>query len=442
MSASASDARLVDIGMPRLSDSMEEATILTWLKRPGDAVARGEPLVEVETDKATMVYESETAGVLEEIVVDDGSTADLGAVIARIRVGGAGGGASRSGSGSGSGQPAPASPSAARPRVEVEFRDAIRQALDEELARDERVFLFGEDVAAAGGVFAVTPGLYEKHGPDRVFDTPISELAMTGAAYGAAITGKRPVLEIMFGDFLALSMDTLINQASKYWFLTGGKQGVPLVIRSVVGGGGRFGAIHSQMPVSWLMGITGLKIVAPATPADAKGLLKAAVRDDNPVVFLEHKRLYSLKGEVGGDEVVPLGRARIAREGSRITLVTAMKGVHDCLAAADLLAAEGVDAEVVDLRTLRPLDLETVLASVVKTNRVAVVEEGPLTGGWAGEMLALIAEHGLGELDDAWRIATPDTPIPYSPPLEDAHLPGPERIAAEVRGRVSPAGDG
>jgi pyruvate/2-oxoglutarate/acetoin dehydrogenase E1 component len=437
VSASASDTRVVDIGMPRLSDSMEEATILTWLKRPGDAVARGEALVEVETDKATMVYESEAAGVLEEIVVDDGSTADLGAVIARIRVGGA---AAAAAPPTPAAAAEPASPSAATPGVE--FRDAIRQALDEELARDERVFLFGEDVAVAGGVFAVTPGLQEKHGPDRVFDTPISELAMTGAAYGAAITGKRPVLEIMFGDFLALSMDTLINQASKYWFLTGGKQGVPLVIRSVVGAGGRFGAIHSQMPVSWLMGITGLKIVAPATPADAKGLLKAAIRDENPVVFLEHKRLYTLKGEVGGDEVVPLGRARIAREGSRITLVSAMKGVHDCLAAADLLAAEGVDAEVVDLRTLRPLDLETVLASVVKTNRVAVVEEGPLTGGWAGEMLALIAEHGLGELDDAWRIATPDTPIPYSPALEDAHLPGPERIAAEVRSRVSPASDG
>ena len=325
---------------------------------------------------------------------------------------------------------------------ELSYAEAIREALAQAMTADPRVFLFGEDVALAGGVFAVTPGLHEKHGPDRVFDTPISELAMTGAAYGAAITGRRPVLEIMFGDFLALSMDTLINQASKYWFLTGGKQGVPLVIRSVVGGGGRFGAIHSQMPVSWLMGITGLKIVAPATPADAKGLLKAAIRDDNPVVFLEHKRLYSLKGEVGGDEVVPLGRARIAREGSRISLVTAMKGVHDCLAAADLLAADGIDAEVVDLRTLRPLDLETVLASVEKTNRVAVVEEGPLTGGWAGEMLALIAEHGLGDLDDAWRIATPDTPIPYSPPLEDAHLPGPERIAAEVRRRVSPASDG
>jgi pyruvate/2-oxoglutarate/acetoin dehydrogenase E1 component len=318
--------------------------------------------------------------------------------------------------------------------AEIDFREAVRSALDEELERDERVILFGEDVAVAGGVFATTPGLYEKYGARRVFDTPISELAMTGAAYGAAITGLRPVLEIMFGDFLALSMDSLINQATKYWFLTGERQGCPLVIRSVVGAGGRFGAIHSQMPVSWLMGITGLKIAAPATPADAKGLLKAAIRDENPVVFFEHKRLYPVKGEVDGDSV-ELGRAGVVREGDDVTLVSAMKGVHDCLEAADRLAAEGVSAEVIDLRTLRPLDLPTVLASVAKTNRVAVVEEGPLTGGWAGEVLALVTEEGLGDLDDAWRIATDNTPIPYSPPLEDAFLPGPERIAAEVLAR-------
>ncbi len=316
--------------------------------------------------------------------------------------------------------------------AELAFREAVRQALDEELERDERVIFFGEDVAIAGGVFAVTPGLHEKHGAARVFDTPISELALTGAAYGAAITGLRPVLEIMFGDFLALSMDSLINQATKYWFLTGGRQSVPLVIRSVVGAGGRFGAIHSQMPVSWLMGIPGLKIVAPATPADAKGLLKAAIRDENPVVFFEHKRLYSLTGESGGDEPIPLGSARVVREGADVTLVSAMKGVHDCLAAADALAESGVDAEVIDLRTLRPLDVDTVIASVGKTNRVAVVEEGPLTGGWAGEVLALVTEHSLGDLDDAWRIATSNSPIPYSPPLEDAFLPGPERIAREV----------
>jgi pyruvate/2-oxoglutarate/acetoin dehydrogenase E1 component len=314
---------------------------------------------------------------------------------------------------------------------EVEFREAIRQALDEELERDERVIFFGEDVAVAGGVFAVTPGLAEKYGPRRVFDTPISELAMTGAAYGAAVSGLRPVLEIMFGDFLALSMDSLINQATKYWFLTQERQSVPLVIRSVVGGGGRFGAIHSQMPVSWLTGIPGLKIVAPATPADAKGLLKSAIRDDNPVVFFERKRLYSNKGAVNGD-VIELGRAAVVREGTDVTLVSAMKAVHDCLAAAELLAERGVSAEVIDLRTLRPLDSETVVRSVQKTNRIAVVEEGPLTGGWAGEVLALVTEHALGDLDDAWRITTANSPIPYSPPLEDAFLPSPERIADEV----------
>jgi pyruvate/2-oxoglutarate/acetoin dehydrogenase E1 component len=319
--------------------------------------------------------------------------------------------------------------------TEIDFREAVRSALDEELERDERVILFGEDVAVAGGVFATTPGLYEKYGPQRVFDTPISELAMTGAAYGAAITGLRPVLEIMFGDFLALSMDSLINQATKYWFLTGGRQGCPLVIRSVVGAGGRFGAIHSQMPVSWLMGVTGLKVVAPATPRAARGLLKAAIRDENPVVYFEHKRLYQVKGDAGGAEPLELGRAEVVREGDDVTLVSAMKGVHDCLEAADRLAEQGVSAEVIDLQTLRPIDLDTVLASVVKTNRVAVVEEGPLTGGWAGEVLALVTEHGLGDLDDAWRIATANTPIPYSPPLEDAFLPGPERIAAEVLAR-------
>ncbi len=319
--------------------------------------------------------------------------------------------------------------------AELEFRQALREALDEELERDERVILFGEDVAIAGGVFAVTPGLYEKYGDRRVFDTPISELAMTGAAYGAAVTGLRPVLEIMFGDFLALSMDSLINQATKYWFLTGERHSVPLVIRSVVGAGGRFGAIHSQMPVSWLMGVPGLKIVAPATPADAKSLLKASIRDDNPVVFFEHKRLYNLKGEVNGADAGELGRALVVREGTDVTLVSAMKGVHDSLAAADLLSERGVSAEVIDLRTLRPVDVETVVRSVQKTNRVAVVEEGPLTGGWAGEVLALVTEHALGDLDDAWRIATDNTPIPYSPPLEDAFLPGPERIADEVLSR-------
>ena len=317
----------------------------------------------------------------------------------------------------------------------IAFRTAVRDALDEELAADERVIFFGEDVALAGGVFATTTGLYEKYGERRVFDTPISELALAGAAFGSAVTGLRPVIEIMFGDFLTLAMDMLVNQASKYWFLTQEQVGVPLVIRSVVGAGGRFGAIHSQMPASWFMGVPGLKIVAPSSPADAKALLKAAVRDDNPVLFFEHKRLYGLEGEVNGD-VGRLGEARVVREGSDLTLVTAMKGVHDALDAADRLEKERISVEVIDLRTLRPIDTETVLASVRKTNRIAVVEEGPLTGGWAGEVVARVTEEALGYLDDAWRMATPDTPIPYSPPLEDAFLPGAERIVSDIRRRL------
>ncbi len=312
------------------------------------------------------------------------------------------------------------------------FRTAIRDALDEELAADERVILFGEDIAVAGGVFATTTGLYDKYGPERVFDTPISELALAGAAFGSAVTGLRPVIEIMFGDFLTLAMDSLVNQSTKYWFLTQEQVSVPLVIRSVVGAGGRFGAIHSQMPVSWFMGVPGLKIVCPSTPADAKALLKAAIRDDNPVLFFEHKRLYTLEGEVNGGHG-RLGEAAVVREGSDVTVATAMKSVHDSLDAAETLERDGISVEVVDLRTLRPFDLETVLASVRKTNRLVVVEEGPRTGGWAGELLASVTEHALGHLDDAWRIATPDTPIPYSPPLEDAFLPGPDRIASEIR---------
>jgi acetoin:2,6-dichlorophenolindophenol oxidoreductase subunit beta len=316
--------------------------------------------------------------------------------------------------------------------AEVEFREAIRQALDEELAHDESVIFFGEDVAAAGGVFATTPGLLEKHGPDRVFDTPISELALAGAAYGSAIGGLRPVIEIMFGDFLPLVMDSLVNQAAKYWYLSNEQAGVPLVVRSAIGGGGRFGAIHSQMPISWFQGVPGLKIVCPATPADAKGLLKAAIRDENPVLFFEHKRLYAVTGEVNGDVGV-IGEAAVVRPGTDVTLVSAMRTLHECLAAAETLAGEGVHCEVIDLRTLRPLDTATVLRSVEKTNRLLVVEEGPRTGGWAAEVLATVAQEGLGDIDDARRLTTPDHPIPYSPPLEDAFVPGADAIAAAVR---------
>jgi pyruvate/2-oxoglutarate/acetoin dehydrogenase E1 component len=319
----------------------------------------------------------------------------------------------------------------------LEFRVAIRDAIAEEMDHDPLVVFFGEDVAAAGGVFKATPGLLERFGRERVFDTPISELALAGAAYGAAITGLRPIFEIMFGDFMALPMDSLVNQSAKYWYVSNEQGSVPLVVRSAVGAGGRFGAIHSQNHGTWFNGVPGLKIVFPSTPAEAKGLLKAAIRDPNPVIFLEHKRLYSVKGEAPPqDEVLPLGKARMARAGDDLTIVTIGKGVSDALAAADQLAADGIDAAVVDLRTLRPLDLDTVLTSVASTNRLLAVEEGPRTGGWATGVLGAVAEAGLHDLDDVWIVATDETPVPYSPALEDAFLPSPASIVASVRGRL------
>jgi pyruvate/2-oxoglutarate/acetoin dehydrogenase E1 component len=322
--------------------------------------------------------------------------------------------------------------------AKLEFRAAIRDAIAEEMERDESVIFFGEDVAAAGGVFKATPELHERFSEDRVFDTPISELALAGAAFGAAVTGLRPVFEIMFGDFMALPMDSLVNQAAKFWYVSNEQGSVPLVVRSAVGGGGRFGAMHSQIHGTWFQGIPGIKIAAPSTPAEAKGLLKAAIRDDNPVIFLEHKRLYSVKGPPpeNGD-VLPLGRARVAREGTDLTIVSIAKGVADSLAAAELLADDGIDAEVLDLRTLRPLDTQTVLESVAKTNRIAAVEEGPRLGGWAANLLGTVSAEALHDLDDVWVIATDETPVPYSPPLEDAFIPSAESIAAELRGRLA-----
>jgi acetoin:2,6-dichlorophenolindophenol oxidoreductase subunit beta len=322
----------------------------------------------------------------------------------------------------------------------LEFRVAIRDAIAEEMERDPTVVFLGEDVAAAGGVFKATPGLHEQFGGDRVVDTPISELALAGTAFGAAVTGMRPIIEIMFGDFMALPMDALVNQAAKYWYISNEQASVPLVVRSAVGGGGRFGAVHSQTHGTWFQGIPGVKIAMPSTAAEAKGLLKGAIRDPNPVIFLEHKRLYSVKDEVPDRiDAIALGQARIARAGEDLTIVSVGKGVRDALAAAEQLAGDGVDAEVVDLRTLRPLDLATVLESVEKTNRLLAVEEGPRTGGWATGVLGAVAEAALHDLDDAWIIATDETPIPYSPTLEDAFMPDAGTIVEEVRGRLGAA---
>ena len=324
----------------------------------------------------------------------------------------------------------------------LEFRVAVRDAIAEEIDRDDSVVFFGEDVAAAGGVFKATPDLHQRFGAERVFDTPISELALAGAAFGAAVTGLRPIVEIMFGDFMALPMDSLVNQSAKFWYVSNEQGSVPLVMRSAVGAGGRFGAIHSQIHATWFQGIPGLKIACPSSPADATGRLKAAVRDDNPVLFLEHKRLYSVKGPPPEDELVPLGRAGVLREGSDLTIVSVMRGVPDSLAAAERLAGEGVEAEVIDLRTLRPLDLDTVLRSVEKTNRLVAVEEGPRTGGWAAGLLGAVAEEGLHDLDDLWSITTEETPIPYSPALEDPFLPSADAIVESVQSRLGAGAPG
>jgi len=286
-------------------------------------------------------------------------------------------------------------------------------------------------------VFKATPDLTDRFGPDRVFDTPISELALAGMAYGAAVTGMRPVFEIMFGDFMALPMDSLVNQAAKFWYISNEQGSVPLVVRSAVGGGGRFGAIHSQTHGTWFQGVPGLKIVFPSSPAEAKGLLKASIRDDNPVIFLEHKRLYSVKGPApANDEVIPIGRAGIPRSGDDLTIVSVGKSVSDALAAADQLATDGVSVEVIDLRSLRPLDVQTVLESVGKTNRLLAVEEGPQTGGWAAGLVGAVAAEGLHDLDDTWIITTAETPIPYSPTLEDAFIPDTDAIVESVRSRA------
>ncbi|MBN9623859.1 MAG: alpha-ketoacid dehydrogenase subunit beta [Actinobacteria bacterium] len=324
----------------------------------------------------------------------------------------------------------------------LEYRVAIREAIAAEMERDETVVFFGEDVAIAGGVFAVTPGLYERFG-DRVIDTPISELAMSAGAFGAAVTGLRPIFEIMFADFLLLAMDSLVNQAAKYCYVSNEQASCPLVVRSAMGAGGNFGAMHSQSPLPWLQGVPGLKVVAPATAGDAKALLRQSIRDDNPVAFLEHKRLYSVKDPVDANapEVLPLGEAAVVREGTDVTLVSISKGVRDCLRAADELSEKGVSAEVVDVRSLRPLDTGTILASVAKTNRVVVVEEGPLVGGWGANALGIIAAEGLHDLDDAWVVACPETPIPYSPTLEDAYMPAEGKIVREVENRLGLAAE-
>jgi pyruvate dehydrogenase E1 component beta subunit len=320
--------------------------------------------------------------------------------------------------------------------AELTYRDAVTRGIAQEMTRDEDVVFLGEDIAAAGGVFKTTVGLLERFGPKRVRDTPISEQAIMGAAMGAAMTGLKPIAEIMFSDFFAVCFDYIANEFSKSRYMTNGQVRCPLVVRTANGGGVRFGAQHSQSVENWAMMIPGLKVVAPSTPADVIGLLAAAVRDPDPVIFFEHKGLYPSKGEVPDGEIVDtLGTAKIVRPGKDATILALAMMVPRAVAAAERLKAEaGIDCEVVDVRSLVPLDTRTILDSVSRTNRVFTVEENPRLCGWGAEIVSIIADEAFYDLDGPpVRITTPHVPLPAADTLEDIVLPNEARIAETVR---------
>jgi len=328
---------------------------------------------------------------------------------------------------------------APRPDVsEMSYREAIRAALADELRTDSRVVFLGEDIGAAGGSFKTSEGLIAEFGPARVIDTPICENGFIGVALGMAVTGMRPVVEIMFADFLATAADAVVNEVAKFRFMSGGQTTVPLTIRTIGGATGRFGAQHSATAESWFMQTPGLRVVTAASPAAAYGLLRAAIRLDDPVLFIEHKGLYSHKGLVDrAAELPPVGRAEIVRSGADVTVVATLLMVPRALQAADILAQEGISAEVIDLRWINPLDLDTIRASILRTDRLVIAEEQVHAGGWGATIISLLAQEGLPENTMPRAVSLANAPIAFSPPLEDATVPGAERIAAAVRAVVS-----
>jgi len=320
--------------------------------------------------------------------------------------------------------------------AELTYREAVAAGIAQEMARDDRVVLLGEDVGGSGGVFKATVGLLDRFGPKRVRDTPISEQAIVGAAMGAAMTGLRPIAELMFSDFFGVCWDMIANEIAKARYMSAGQMALPLVIRTANGSGARFGAQHSQSVENWAMAVPGLKVVAPSTPADVKGLLAAAVRDPDPVIFFEHKGLYATKGEVPDGELVDrLGTARVLRQGTDVTLVALAAMVPRALRAAERLASEdGISATVVDLRSLVPLDVKTLLAETARTGRLYTVEENPRLCGWGAEIASIVAEEAFYDLDGPIvRITTPHVPLPAADALEDATVPSVERIVETVR---------
>ncbi|MCX8500766.1 MAG: pyruvate dehydrogenase complex E1 component subunit beta [Alphaproteobacteria bacterium] len=446
----------IEILMPALSPTMTEGKLSRWLKNKGDAIKTGEVIAEIETDKATMEIEAVDDGTMAEIIVPAGTeNVQVNALIALVAAEGEDFNAVTRATSlpsvvAGVAAPAVVTAAAAAPvaqlvnyeeysgaTVKQTVREALRDAMAEEMRRDSTVFLMGEEVAQYQGAYKVSQGLLEEFGDRRVIDTPITEIGFAGLGVGAALAGLRPIVEFMTFNFAMQAMDHIINSAAKTLYMSGGQMGCPIVFRGPNGVASRVGAQHSQCFASWYAHCPGLKVVAPYSAADAKGLLKTAIRDPNPIIFLEHELLYGTSFDVPADEsvTIPFGKARIARPGKDVTLVSFSFGVKIALEAAEILSAEGIAAEVIDLRSLRPLDTATILASLAKTNRLVTIEEGWAYSGIGSEIAAQVMEHGFDDLDaPVARVCGADVPLPYAANLEKLALPQAADVVRAAKG--------
>ncbi|MDC7674885.1 pyruvate dehydrogenase complex E1 component subunit beta [Asticcacaulis machinosus] len=447
---------MTDILMPALSPTMEEGTLSKWLVKAGDTVSAGDVIAEIETDKATMEVEAVDEGQIEEILIEAGTeNVKVNTPIARL-AGGDNAAKAPAKADAPAAQPAvvadkpaettPEAPAKAEirdpefpegtPMVKITVRDALRDAMAEEMRRDEKVFLMGEEVAQYQGAYKVSRGLLEEFGDRRVIDTPITEMGFAGVGAGAAMAGLKPIIEFMTFNFAMQAIDHILNSSAKTLYMSGGQIKSAIVYRGPNGAASRVGAQHSQDYSSWYGNVPGLKVIAPYDAADAKGLLKAAIRDPNPIVFLEHEMMYGNEFEIPDveDFVLPIGKAKIQRPGKDVTITAHSRMVGFALKAAEKLAEEGIDAEVVNLRTIRPLDTDTILASVRKTNRLVTVEEGWGPMGVGAEVAARVQEHAFDDLDaPIMRVHQEDVPMPYAANLEAMTVPSVEKIIAAVK---------
>ena len=455
----------IEVLMPALSPTMEEGTLARWLVAEGDSVAPGDVIAEIETDKATMEVEAVEEGVVGKLAVAEGTEGvKVNAVIAWLLEEGEDSSAVVA---SGAAKPVPAAPEPAAPEAaraavpaapvpagpsasvpdnaeteyagettEVTVREALRDAMAEEMRRDARVFLMGEEVAEYQGAYKVSQGLLDEFGAKRVIDTPITEHGFTGLGTGAAFAGLRPIVEFMTFNFAMQGIDHIINSAAKTRYMSGGQVSAPIVFRGPNGAAARVAAQHSQEYSSWYAHCPGLKVVAPWSAADAKGLLKAAIRDDDPIIFLENEILYGRTGEAptDPDRIVPIGKAKVVRDGTDVTITGFSLMMETALAAAEMLEQDGIAAEVIDLRTIRPLDTATVVASLKKTNRLVSVEEGWPFAGIGAELCAVAMEQAFDDLDaPVARVCGADVPMPYAANLEKLALPDAERVVQAAR---------